>query len=71
MKQVIGTSDPCNLFNEGHILEGADRCNTILIMIEELLSEHPAIVKAKLQNKVFKASDLIMDCYQEIWRLEE
>lgn len=56
-------------FNDGHILEGMDRCHTIMIMIEELLSGHPAVSRAGAESEVSAALSLVMTAYQKIGAL--
>lgn len=60
---------PTQQFNEGYIVEGLDRCHTIMVMIEELLSEHPSVDKAKVEYKIARASSLIGEAYQAIGQL--
>lgn len=62
--------DSTHQFNDGHITEGLDRCNTIMIMIEELLREHPSVLKANVSSDVDTASKAIMKAYQKIGELE-
>jgi len=57
-------------WNDGYILEGMDRCHSVMVMIGELLDEHPAIVRSGVQEKLESATDLIMDCYQTIGQLD-
>lgn len=58
-------------FNEGHIVEGLDRCHIIMSMIEDHLVEHPAVLKANVNTKILKAQALIMDAYQYIGALDD
>ena len=58
-------------FNEGHITEGMDRCHTIMLLLEELLFEHPAVLKADVEVHRDKACDEVMAMYQAIGRLED
>lgn len=58
-------------WNDGYILEGMDRCHTIMLMIEELLSGHPSVVKTKNQWNIDNASKMIMSVYQDIGSLRE
>ena len=57
-------------WNDGHILEGLDRCHTLLVLIDQLLNEHPAIIKAGMEENLSKAEEMIVDIYQEIGRLD-
>lgn len=58
-------------FNDGHIIEGLDRLNSLMVMSHELLENHPAIIKAGLQDRLSKLQASIMDMYQAIGQLEE
>ena len=58
-------------WNDGYIHEGADRCHVIMTMIDELLIGHPSVEKAKITKNLEKAQDIIYDCYQKIWDLEQ
>jgi len=58
-------------FNDGHILEGMDRCHTIQILLEELLEGHPAVIKAEMQRQVVVAQDAVMYVYEAIRQLED
>ena len=54
-------------WNNGYYIEGLDRCNTILTLIEELLVDHPSTEKVPgIASKIEQASDLIMSVYQDI-----
>lgn len=52
-------------------LEGMDRCHTILVMLDELLSHHPAVKRAKGRKKYRKAERAVVDLYQMIGALDE
>jgi len=58
-------------FNDGHIIEGLDRCHTIMVMIDELLSGHPSVTKAVQEEEVTKAIKVIFDMYQKIGELDD
>jgi hypothetical protein len=58
-------------WNEGYVNEGLDRCHTIQVMIEELLVDHPTVLKSKSWDELQRASDLINDVYQQIGELDE
>ena len=58
-------------FNNGHIIEGLDRVNTIQTMIEELLKDHPAIKKADCGNAVDEVQSALYDIYKTVGCLEE
>ena len=58
-------------FNEGHILEGMDRGNTILVMINELLDQHPAVVKVDGDHEIDVAYTAIFNLIQRIGELED
>ena len=54
-------------WNDGYWIEGMDRCNTILILIESLLDAHPAIERTKGgSEKVKKAGEILAELYQDI-----
>ena len=53
-------------FNEGHISEAMDRLHIILGMIDDLLIDHPAIVKVDVSEDVGKASDILSAAYQKV-----
>ena len=56
-------------FNEGHIIEGLDRCHTIMILMDEIIIEHPAVIKAGVNDDLLEAQGLIMKAYQAIGAL--
>ncbi len=58
-------------FNSGYIVEGVDRCHTIMTMIDELLSEHPAIKKAKMEESLDEAFTILFNIYQAVGALED
>lgn len=58
-------------WNDGYILEGMDRCHTIMVMIGELLDQHPAVLKSDKEVQLEMATDLIMDVYQGIGRIDK
>ena len=57
-------------FNEGHIVEGLDRLNTVMVMLH-MLDGHPAIVKAGLVDNVNEVQERLMDMYQQVGNIEE
>ena len=57
-------------FNEGHIPEAMDRLHIILGMIDDLLIDHPGIVKAEVSEKVQKASYILSAVYQKVGNYE-
>jgi hypothetical protein len=58
-------------FNQGHIIEGLDRCHIIMMMMEDLLMQHPAVLKADCSNKIAHANLLMMEAYQQIGALDD
>lgn len=58
------------LWNDGYYLEGMDRLHTIQVMIEKLLSYHPAIILSGNQNSIDKVQKLLNDIYQSIGNME-
>ena len=59
-----------NEFNDGHIVEGFDRCHTIMLLIDELLRDHPAVLKVDGNCHQEKAIEEIMKLYQKIGNLD-
>ena len=57
-------------WNDGYITEGLQTCHIIMGLIDEHLSEHPAVIKTNKQDDIQKALDLIMDTYQKIGGLD-
>lgn len=57
-------------FNEGHISEAMDRVNIIIVMINELLDNHPAILKTNLQNDIDMAANRLCEVYQKLGSYE-
>lgn len=57
-------------FNEGHITEGCDRCHTINIMLDELLTDHPAVVKAGQNLEIQRIMQRVAAVYQKIGALD-
>lgn len=56
--------------DEFHYHEALDRSHTILVVIEELLVNHPVIENHKgLNDKIQKISTLLSEVYQEVGRL--
>ena len=53
-------------FNEGHIAEALDRVNIIIGMIDDLLVDHPGIVKTGQGDHVGQAAESLMEAYQNI-----
>ena len=58
-------------YNEGHIIEGLDRLHVITEMIDSILIDHPAIVKAECVDKISQAQKLLYDSYQGVAGLKE
>ena len=59
-------------WNDGYYLESMDRIHTIQIMIDNLLDQHPAIVKLKCgQERVDLVQDMLGDIYQDIGKMED
>lgn len=53
-------------FNKGHMLEGVDRINTVVGLIEELLINHPAILKTGVNDDIIKAQSILSEAYQKV-----
>lgn len=58
-------------FNEGHVMEGCDRLHIITSMIDDHLSEHPAIVKAGAQDEINEVMTILSDVYQKVGELND
>lgn len=71
MSDTESLCDDAQPFNDGHIVEGLDRCHTLMTMLDQLLDQHPAIIKAGAQDEVSEALQLIMDAYQKIGELDD
>lgn len=64
-------SDDTNEWNDGYILEGMDRCHTIMLLLDQLLDSHPSVIKAGQEIQLEVVSEVVMEIYQAIGRLEE
>jgi len=58
-------------YNPGHLIEGLDRCHTVLEMIHSLLDEHPAVLKAGVTPLIEQARTALFQAYQQIGLLED
>lgn len=56
-------------YNPGHQIEGLDRCHTVLMMLDQLLLDHPAVVKSEVSHLVEEAFGAIYQAYQKIGEL--
>ena len=56
-------------FNEGHIHEAADRIHCLTLVIDAVLMDHPAVIKAGLQERLEGIQVELANCYAEIWKL--
>jgi len=58
-------------WNDGYYFEASDRCHSILIMIDELLMWHPAVLRVDgVSDKIKQASRLISEANQDICQYE-
>ena len=57
-------------FNDGHVVEGLDRCHTVMLLINELLVNHPAVTKTNNETRLEYACASIMEIYQDIGSIE-
>jgi len=57
-------------WNDGYILEGQDRCHTILVMIDNLLYQHPAVIRADVEILFNAARNNLIVLYQQIGNLD-
>ena len=55
-----------NEFNKGHWFEAMDRAHTLMVMLDQLLTDHPAIVKAGLEEDVSDVHKGLWDIYQKM-----
>lgn len=58
------------VWNDGYIVEGLQTCHIIMSMLDEHLSEHPAVIKVGKQKEIDEAIDKVMEVYQSIGRIE-
>lgn len=59
------------VYNAGHQVEGLDRCNTIMVMLEQLLRDHPAIVRVDGDGLIEQAFGAIWTLYQRIGQIDD
>lgn len=57
-------------WNDGYIVEGCDRTHNLLANIEDLLLDHPSVVKADVSDKVTKVIQLLGEVYQAVGSIE-
>lgn len=54
-------------WNDGYWLEAMDRCNTVSIMLDQLLNKHPAVLRTPNGQKMLEKSiDQVQKLYQTI-----
>lgn len=58
-------------YDAGHQIEGLDRCDTILMMLEHLLREHPAVVRVDGDGLIEQAYGAIWTLYQKIGLIDD
>ncbi len=58
-------------FNDGHISEAMDRCNTVLVMVNELLYKHPAVKECEGGDLVKDICLSAFELMQKIGELED
>lgn len=63
------TNEPA--WNDGYILEGLDRTHNLLCNVDEWLYDHPAILKAGMNDKVKEVVETLMEVYQAVGRLDD
>lgn len=71
MTEPSDVENDAQAYNPGHQIEGLDRCFTIITMIDQLLTGHPAVVRAEGEPLVSRALDAIGSLYQLIGNLDE
>ena len=64
-------SDDFQTYNDGHQIEGLDRCMTILSLLDTLLTGHPAVTRAEGEALVTQAFDAIGALYQKIGNIDD
>jgi hypothetical protein len=52
-------------YNEGHGIELVDRISTVVMMIDELLIDHPAAIEFNLNAKIEAVGLTLAGLYQE------
>ncbi len=52
-------------YNEGHAIELADRVHTLIVMLDELLTDHPAVIKFELHDRVETIGLELAELYSE------
>ena len=57
-------------WNDGYYLEGLDRCHTIIIMLDELLVNHPSVLKTKTSINLENIFDELHYVYNKISMLD-
>lgn len=58
-------------YDAGHQIEGLDRCDTIMVMLEHLLREHPAVVRVDGDGLIEQAYGAIWTLYQKIGQIDD
>lgn len=59
------------VYDAGHQIEGLDRCDTIMVMLEHLLREHPAVVRVDGDGLIEQAYGAIWALYQKIGQIDD
>ena len=57
-------------WNDGYITEGLDRTHILMSNMDDYLLDHPAIVKAGMNDNVKEAIELLYEVYQCVGRLD-
>lgn len=58
------------VWNDGYYFEAMDRCNTVMVLIDEILDGHPAIEKVGAQKDIDAALACLMNAYQRVGEVE-
>lgn len=58
-------------WNDGYITEGLDRTHILMSNMDDYLLDHPAIIKAGMNDKVKDVVDTLMTVYQAVGRLDD
>ena len=58
-------------WNDGYVSEATDRFHTLMVMINELIVDHPAVIRAGLTSNVTEITDKIYNCYNTVSQLDD
>jgi hypothetical protein len=55
-----------NEWNDGYYFELLDRTHTVMVLIEELVDQHPALEKIGCQKDIDLVQSTLMKVYQKV-----